>query len=467
MTKKTKKQLLNIAFLLVLIGATFTVIFTSQDVNLQDIGNFMYNCNPWYIAGALICLVGYVVFEAISLHVIAHKLGHKSKFTSSLAYSSSDLYYSSITPSASGGQPASAFYMMRDGMSGGTAGFTVLFNIIAYTVATILVGLFGLVACPGMFGDIGHWFAKTLVIIGFVIQFALLGVLLLCLFRARAIRAIGSWGINLLAKLHILKKPEKWLNKLDGVVIKYRSCRTAIKKHPMLFVISLLLNIAQRVSQTLIPCFVIMASPLFASVDVTFLELFCMQAYVLIGYSSIPLPGGMGVYEYLYPNIFGIGFPDMTFVLSAMMVSRGISFYICMIVTGIYTLIYHAIGLKKIKGDGDGDSPPDIPEGVDMFNALKNDSVINAIVDEDRALSSQTKVKRKRKNKNKDIDQNEDNSIDANEDIDEDNDIDINEDIDEDETANSVAPVTYSEEQSEKIQQDEQSKDEASDDGNN
>ncbi|MDE7165252.1 MAG: flippase-like domain-containing protein [Clostridiales bacterium] len=446
MTKKVRKQLINIAFLIVLIGVTLTVLFVSQDINIHDIGNFLYHCNPWYIAAAFGGLLGYIVFEAISLHIIAHKLGHKSKFTSSLAYSSSDLYYSAITPSASGGQPASAFYMMRDGMSGGTAGFTVLFNIIAYTVATILVGLFGVVACPAMFGQIGHWLAKTLVIVGFVIQLALLGVLLLCLFRARVIMAIGNWGISVLTKLHIVKKTEKWRNKLEGMVTKYKSCRTVIKKHPMLFFNALILNIAQRVSQTLIPCFVIMASPLFGQVDVTFLELFCMQAYVMIGYNSIPLPGGTGVYEYLYPNVFGIGFPDMTFVLSAMMVSRGISFYVSMVITGLYTLVYHAIGIKKIKGGGDGagsDAPPDIPEDVDVYTALKSDSVIHAIEDEDRVLATQTKVKNKDKYKNKQTD----------------------------ETANNVVPpdagVTYSDGQSEKIQLDEQSKDEASDDGNN
>ena len=156
-SKRAKKQILNIAFLVILIGVTFTVIFVSNDINLRDVGAFLSSCNPWYIVAAFGGLLGYIMFEAVSLHIIARTLGHKSKFVSSTAYSTSDLYYSAITPSASGGQPASAFYMMRDGMSGGTAGFTVLFNIIAYTVATILVGLFGVAACPHMFGQVGHW----------------------------------------------------------------------------------------------------------------------------------------------------------------------------------------------------------------------------------------------------------------------------------------------------------------------
>ncbi|MDE5562288.1 MAG: flippase-like domain-containing protein [Clostridiales bacterium] len=441
MTKKAKKQIINIAFLIVLISVTFIVIFVSQDINIHDIGQFLYNCNPWFIVGAFGGLLGYIIFEAISLHIIAHALGRKSKFTSSVAYSTADLYYSAITPSASGGQPASAFYMMRDGMSGGTAGFTVLFNIIAYTVATILVGLFGVVACPGMFGQIGHWLAKTLVIVGFVIQLALLALLLLCLFRARVILAIGNWGITLLSKMHIVKKTDKWRGKLEGVVTKYRSCRTVIKKHPMLFVNSLLLNIAQRVSQTLIPCFVIMASPLFGKVDVSFLELFCMQAYVMIGYNSIPLPGGTGVYEYLYPNVFGIGFPGMmTEVLAAMMVSRAISFYISMIVTGLYTLVYHAVGIKKIKAEV-GTPPPDIPEDVDVYTALKSDSVIKSIADEEQSVPSAPRKHKKSANAENVAEQS----------------------VEQSAQAQSDNPA----EQSAQIQYDEQSKDEPQDDGNN
>lgn len=392
LSKRTKKNLINIAFLLILIGITFTVLFVSQDINLKDIGNFLGKCNPWYIAGAFGGLLGYIIFEAVSLHIISHTLGHKSKFTSSIAYSTSDLYYSAITPSASGGQPATAYYMMRDGMSGGTAGFSVLFNIIAYTVATILVGLFGVFACPSMFGQIGHWFAKTLVIIGFVIQLLLLALLLLCLFRARVILKIGGWGIAFLAKIRIIKKKDKWLGKLDNVVTKYRSCRSVIKKHPMLFVNALLLNVAQRVSQTLIPCFVIFA----VAPDGNFLELFCMQAYVMIGYNSIPLPGGTGVYEYLYPNVYGIGGYDMKFVLSAMMVSRAISYYICMIVTGAYTLVYHAVGLKNNKAEQPTDDGA--TDGIDVYTALDSESVMEAIVTEAEAAErdrSEKKPKRK------------------------------------------------------------------------
>lgn len=388
LSKRAKKQLINIAVLVTLIAVTLVVVFVSQDFNLHDIGDFLSRCNPWYIVAAFGGMLGYIIFEAISLHVIARKLGHKSKFTASMAYSTSDLYYSAITPSASGGQPASAFYMVRDGMSGGTAGFTVLFNIITYTVATILVGLFAVVARPAMFPQIGHWFAKTLIIVGFVIQLLLLALLLLCLFRSRVILKIGNWGISFLNKIRIVKKPDKWRAKLDNVVVKYRSCRGVMKQHPMLFVTALLLNIAQRVSQTLIPCFVCFA----VDPSLDFLDMFCMQAYVLIGYNSIPLPGGTGAYEYLYPNVFGVAGINMTFILSAMMVSRAISYYACMIVCGLYTLVYHAVGLKNIKADENATAEAIRNGELDITSAIKQSLIRDGTTDEEivKIISSNT-----------------------------------------------------------------------------
>ncbi|MBD5131033.1 MAG: flippase-like domain-containing protein [Clostridiales bacterium] len=344
-SKRAKKQIINITVVVVLIAVTLLVVFLSQDINIHDIGRFLASCNPWYILAAFACMLGYIIFEAIGLHIIARKFGHKSKFRSSIAYSTSDLYYSAITPSASGGQPASAFYMVRDGMSGGTAGFTVLFNLVSYTCATIVIGLFALIARPSFFPLIGNWFAKLLIILGFVIQFLLLAFLLLCLFRSRIILGLGNWGVRVLTKIKIIKKPDKWFAKVENVVTKYRSCRGVLKEHPILFFVALTLNTLQRASQTLIPCFVCYA----ADPTLGFLDMFCMQAYVLIGYNSIPLPGGTGAYEYLYPNVFGVCSIDMTFILSAMMVSRAISYYACMIVCGVYTLIYHLAGGRKSK----------------------------------------------------------------------------------------------------------------------
>ena len=82
-----------------------------------------------------------IIFEALSIYLISRQLGHKGRLLSAMVYSSADIYYSAITPSASGGQPAAAYYMHKDGMNVGTASFTLVFNVVAYTAAFLVLAV--------------------------------------------------------------------------------------------------------------------------------------------------------------------------------------------------------------------------------------------------------------------------------------------------------------------------------------
>ncbi len=351
LSKSVKKQLLNLLFVAVLIGITITVLLVNfKELNFDNIGAFFDTCNPYYIVAAFACMLLFVLFEALALFFIARNLGHKSKFHQSLAYSAADTYYSAITPSASGGQPASAFYMARDGMGAGKASFALVFNLIGYTAAVLVIGLVALILRPTMFFDIGPFFARFLVIFGLVMQVLLLGLFIACMFFGKAILKVGNWLIRVLTKIKIVKKPEKWQKKLEEEVEKFRSCRAEIKKHPRVVFEALIFNILQRTSQTFIPVFVCLA----AKPDSSVIDLFVMQVLVLYGYNCVPLPGGVGAYEFLYLNIYCIhpGY-DSTFILVAMMISRFIQYYICMGISGVYTLTYHMVGGKKKNQDTD------------------------------------------------------------------------------------------------------------------
>lgn len=347
LSKQTKKQILNIVFLVLLVGITLTVLLISyrDELNFRNIAEFLSGANEWFIVAAFACMIFFILFEGLSIMLVSGRLGHKSKFTSAMAYSSADVYYSAITPSATGGQPASAFYMVRDGMSGGVAGFTLVFNLIAYTAAVIVIGIFAFAVRPAMFAKFDGNFSRVLVIIGFVVQVLLLGLCIACIFLDKAVRKVGNAFITLFTKMRIIKKPEKWRDKLSAEVEKFAASKGVFRSHPALFFETLLLNIIQRVSQTLIPCFICYA----VDPSVSFIDLFAMQAFVLLGYNCVPLPGGVGAYEYMYLHVYKIHFvPE--FILSAMMVSRLISYYFCIVVSGIYTLVYHATGLRRGRG---------------------------------------------------------------------------------------------------------------------
>ena len=233
--------------------------------------------------------------------------------------------------------------MVKDGMDTGTATFALVFNLIAYTSAILVIGAFAFILRPHMFAGFEFWI-KFLVVAGFVAQTLLLAFFIACMRCHRAVLKCGNGLISFLTKIKLVKKPEKWRGKLADEVEKYRAGFEEIKKHRALFFEALLLNIAQRVSQILITCFVCLA----ADRSAPFRDVFVMQAFVLIGYNSVPLPGGVGAFEYLYLHIYGLLFEN-AFILAAMMVTRTISYYICIVVSGTMTLAYHIHIIKRKK----------------------------------------------------------------------------------------------------------------------
>ena len=70
-------------------------------------------------------------------------------------------------------------------------------------------------------------------------------------------------------------------------------------------------------------------------------DVFSMQTFAVIGYNSIPLPGGSGAFEFLYLRIYE-GVFSAEFTLIAMLVTRVISYYLSILINGIYTMLYHA-----------------------------------------------------------------------------------------------------------------------------
>ncbi len=345
-SKSVKKQIFNVLFLVALVALTiFLLVKSNEELSFENILKFIRAANPWLLVVAVVCMLLFIFFEGLSLHIINARLGQKRKLISSVVYSTADIYYSALTPSASGGQPASAYYMIKDGIDPGETTFALVFNLIAYTAAILVIAVAAAV-CDIIFGGIFflnfNTLSKVLIILGVVLQSLLLAFFVLCMCRHKAVLKVGNWFILLLSRIKIIKKTEKWQKKLADEVEKYKHSYEKIKQMRGLFAQALLFNVLQRVSQIFVTCFVCMA----VAPEVPFLYLFAMQAYVLVGYNSIPLPGGVGAFEVLFLDIFALQFAA-DFVASAMMVSRVISYYLCMIVSGIFTLSYHVSILRR------------------------------------------------------------------------------------------------------------------------
>ncbi len=355
MKKLSKKQklIVNICFLLVLIGVTLAILFTSnKELNFKNIADYIKTGNPWYLCAAVACMLAIVVLEGFSLFLIVRKLGFKGKAAKSMAYASIDAYYSAVTPSATGGQAAAAVYMVKDGMTAGSASFTFVFRAVTFTSAYVILTAAAFIIKPSLFLQLDFW-PQFFIILGVATQLLLVGFFIALLLCHRTILRIGNGIISLLHKMRIIKKKEKWRTKLIKEIAKYANCVKQIKKHKMLFVNVLLLNLGEHVLRVLISVFVCLA----ADGSASFSDIFVLQCFLLVGYTSIPLPGGVGIFEFLYLNIYKLAFSEKQFLLSAMMIMRTISYYLCMLVTGAVSLIYHVITVRRKKGEAPSPEP--------------------------------------------------------------------------------------------------------------
>ena len=176
MNKKVRNHLLNIVFVLALLGLTlFILVKSNKELSWNDVRAFFGGCKPVYIVLAVCCMPVFLLAEAFSLKNIAAKFGYKTKFVSAFAYSSADAYYSALTPSATGGQPASAYYMVKDGIDAGSTTFILVFNLLGYTAAIFVLGVAAFLI--SLFTSAGGWvffsfgtLSKVFIVIGVAMQ---------------------------------------------------------------------------------------------------------------------------------------------------------------------------------------------------------------------------------------------------------------------------------------------------------
>ena len=108
-----------------------------------------------------------------------------------------------------------------------------------------------------------------------------------------------------------------------------------------------LLNLLQRLSQLLVTVFTFLAMH---GNPARLMKLFATQVYVVLGSNSMPVPGAMGVADYLMIN----GYMELMTKEQAYrleILRRGLSFYTCMILSMIVTGIGYLLLKKNTRGN--------------------------------------------------------------------------------------------------------------------
>ena len=344
--KSLKSKLLWSLVFLAIAVLTVWAVTSQEGFSFSGFILFLRNLHPGWVVAAGFAMLGFITFEALALSALIRSFGYRAPLHKSFIYSSSDIYFSAITPSATGGQPASAYFMIKDGIPGAVTTVVLIVNLIMYTFAILIIGIFCIILEPSVFFGF-NVVGKVLIIVGSVCLVSLALFFILILFKSSILKRAGFWGINLLNKLHIVRKPYKFKKKLCCAIKSYDGYVSQLKGKQKSIIIALIFNILQRASVVCVTLFVFLAAggekELWSLVIVS-------QCMVILGTNVLPIPGAMGISDYMLVMAFSaIGFSELAAV-NLNLISRGISFYICVIICGlslIARMISYAIINKK------------------------------------------------------------------------------------------------------------------------
>lgn len=329
-----KKTVWAVVSFLIAIASIVAVIWQSRTFKLRDFFDFVRTANGWYIAAAVVCMLLFIFFEGEALRVILKAFGQKTSHKSAAFYSATDIYFSAITPSATGGQPASALMMIRDGIPGSTVTIALLANIVMYTSSILVLGIAAFFIYPEAFLNFGR-ISRILVYVGIAAQFFLLLFFVLLLSNEKLLRRLAIGLIRFAGKLHIVRRVDKRVEKVSVSLDNYARDVQALRgKRAMLFKV-FLLNVAQRASQIAVTAFVFLASGGGISGAI---KIFALQCYVVLGASFVPIPGAMGVTDFLMLDAFGTMLSSEA-ATSLELLSRTLSFYCCILLCAICVFV--------------------------------------------------------------------------------------------------------------------------------
>lgn len=336
-----KSKLLWSIVFVAIAGLTIWAISSQSGFSFDEFTTVLKSMNPWWLLAAFGAMFGFIFFEGWALVTIVKAFGYRKNVGHGLVYASGDIYFSAITPSATGGQPASAFFMMKDKIPGAIVTVALIVNLIMYTFAILIIGLVAFLLRPRIFLGFPLG-AKILILIGIVAMIGLGIFFIFILFKSSILHKLGNGGLNLLAKLHIIRNLDRKKAKLSKAILSYSDAVSHLGDKRKMLVKALILNVAQRASTITVALFVFLAAggALSSAIDVWVSE--CM---VIVGSNIVPIPGAMGVSDYLLIEAFNaLGIPNAT-VLD--LISRAISFYSCVILCGI-TMLIRMVSYKVI-----------------------------------------------------------------------------------------------------------------------
>ena len=336
--KDSKKKFVRNAFIFAfLIILTYYFIF--KKIDRKGIQEAIMHTNLWFILIAVILASGNILFEAVNHYRTLKYLGEDITPRKALKYAIVGFFFSAITPAASGGQPVQIIYMHKDNIKYTNATISILLQSFAYLTMMSTLGLAGYIINYDYISNLD--FIEYFFFIGMIVNLAIICVTLLAMFSKKAAQKLINF-IHKIFKLVNEEKANSFKEKIEIQLKEYHDSAKVIAKNKGLMLRTFLTSALQLISYHSVAFFVYLALGI---EHLNYIKITSLQSFLYLSVSILPLPGTVGVNEtgfsLLYNPIIAKNYVD-----SAMLLSRGVSFYLFVIITA-FILLYLTFSKKN------------------------------------------------------------------------------------------------------------------------
>ena len=335
---KPGKYVLSIAFMLALIVITYYFIFRNYE--LSSLIATLKTVDIRYIIVGVVFACIFISGNGLCIREIMKSLGCKFPISRAIIYSSIDFYYSAITPSATGGQPVMAYYMSKDGLPISKSSLAMVLTVMEYMLSLVILAIIAICCVPQfVFG--AETIFIVLLIIGLLLATLLSLFCALAMFKGQWLAKPCKWLINVGAKLHIIKNKEKLINSGRETLGEYRNAASFMRHNPKVLIKVMTIAVLQRIALFAVSWCVYRS---FGLTDASFVEIVAIQTLITTATTTIPLPGAVGVSEAIFILMYDHIYTDPNMRATAMVLTRVVSFYFCVLLCGGLTF-YNSIRL--------------------------------------------------------------------------------------------------------------------------
>lgn len=297
-----KKVLINGIVFAIVLGLTIYVVF--RHISVGEIITSIKLVRFRYIAGGLCAMAIFAVGEGLNIGRPLRAFGDDVSVFQAIKYAVVGFFFSSVTPSSSGGQPMQLYFMHGDEVPVSHGTLALLFELMSFEIIATVFSVTGYITQRRLLMEtMGR--GRFVLLIGIVVSILIVAFLCMAIFSRRAISVICAFGVSIVR--HFSKEKADVLEvKADLMVQEYRSSAVYFKENKGLLVKSLITTAVQLIAMFSVPYFVYMG---FGLDSYSAFQIISLQSILYVAVAFLPLPGAVGVSEGAFIIAFRLMYP--------------------------------------------------------------------------------------------------------------------------------------------------------------